>query len=128
MKFIDNTRPKQCPWGQMLSCENVATGIWRVDTGSHGGYYISVERKDAMPKPLREYRNFVQRKDGGTGQWYEEDIDWCIVCLAYPDDFTRKLGLAERPEVLRMARLICERAIKDPAVLDWLRTAFEVTT
>lgn len=117
--FTDNARPKYSPWGPIQSCENVATGIWRVDTASHGGYYISYERKEAMPKPLREWENFVQRNDGGTGLWYEEDIDWSIVCLAFPDDFTRKLGLAEMPRVLEIARSIA-RTINDPELQQWL--------
>lgn len=117
-KFTDNTRPKSSPWGLIQSCENVATGIWRIDTASHGGYYISVERKEAMPEPLRDYVPFVQR-NGGTGFWYEEDQDWCIVCLAYPGDFARKLGLAEKPQVLEIARRTA-RYIEDSAVQQWL--------
>jgi hypothetical protein len=34
-----------------------------------------------MPKPLRDFKPFAGRN------WYEEDCDWAIVALAFPQHF-----------------------------------------
>jgi hypothetical protein len=119
MKFTDNDRPSHSPWGHIHGCENVATGIWRVDTASHGGYYLSIERIATMPKPLRDYVPFVARNGSGTSHWFEEDVDWCIVCLAYPGDFTRKMPVDEKLRVENIARRTA-LTINDPALQQWL--------
>jgi hypothetical protein len=70
----------ETPWGPSYSRE-IAPGIVRHDTASHGGYYVSPERVASMPKPLREFRPFA------GPNWYEEDCDWAIVALAFPEFF-----------------------------------------
>jgi hypothetical protein len=69
------------PWGVADSSHVVAPGIIRYDTPSHGGYYVSPERVLTMPKPLREFKPFA------GPNWYEEDCDWAIVALAFPQFF-----------------------------------------
>jgi hypothetical protein len=69
------------PWGAAQQTKQVAHGITRIDTASHGGYHLSAERLATMPEQLRRIEPFA-----GTG-WYEEDCDWSIVALAFPQHF-----------------------------------------
>jgi len=71
----------QTPWGASQSSEEIAHGIVRHDTPSHGGYYVSPERVAQMPKALREFKPFA------GSNWYEEDCDWAVVALAFPHLF-----------------------------------------
>ncbi|WP_435008034.1 DUF7007 domain-containing protein [Tundrisphaera lichenicola] len=71
----------QTPWGAAQTSHELAPGIVRHDTASHGGYYVSPERVAEMPKPLRDFKPFA------GPNWYEEDCDWCIVVLAFPKLF-----------------------------------------
>jgi hypothetical protein len=74
-------KPIETPWGPSQSSREIALGIIRYDTASHGGYYVSPERILQMPKPLREFKPFA------GANWYEEDCDWAIVALAFPQFF-----------------------------------------
>ena len=74
-------RPVTTPWGHPDTVEEIAPGIVRYDTPSHGGYYVSPERVLTMPKPLREFQPWA------GPNWYEEDCDWAIVALAFPQFF-----------------------------------------
>jgi len=73
--------PMQTPWGPAQSSEEIAPGIIRYDTASHGGYYVSPARVASMPKPLRDFKPWA------GANWYEEDCDWSIVALAFPQFF-----------------------------------------
>jgi hypothetical protein len=73
--------PTYTPWGQAQTSEEIAPGIIRYETPSHGGYYLSPERVAEMPKPLREFTPFA------GPNFYEEDCDWSIVALAFPQYF-----------------------------------------
>lgn len=126
MKFTDNAKPDTSPWGALtaLSLENCATGIWRVDTARGGGYYLSAERRAAMPAAVRHFKNQVQRDQGGTGQWFDEVNDWALVCLAFPKDFLRKYPTDGRENVLKMAINTCRAwHCHDRAVNEWLNQA-----
>jgi uncharacterized protein DUF7007 len=68
----------ETPWGPSQSSREIAPGIVRYDTASHGGYYVSPARVASMPKPLRDFKPFA------GSCWYEEDVDWCVVALAFP--------------------------------------------
>jgi hypothetical protein len=59
----------------------MAPGIVCYSTPSHGGYWLSPERVAEMPKPLREFKPFA------GPNFYEEDADWSIVALAFPQLF-----------------------------------------
>lgn len=76
------------PWGHPDTVKEIAPGIIRYDTPSHGGYYVSPERVLTMPKPLREFKPFA------GPNWYEEDCDWAIVALAFPQFFPDDQGSA----------------------------------
>ncbi len=73
------------PWGRPDFTREIAPGIVRYDTPSHGGFYVSPERVAEMPKSLRDFQPFT--KTSGPGRWFEEDIDWTIVALAFPQFF-----------------------------------------
>jgi len=80
------------PWGRADHRSDVAKGIVRVSTSSHGGYYITPAKMADMPAALRAIRSpYVDATHpavGGFGLgWYEEDCDWIIVALAFPEHF-----------------------------------------
>lgn len=71
-------RPTSSPWGRPDETEELAPGIWRVDTPSHGGIRVSRQRKAAMPEYIRAQAD---------GNWFEEDCAWCLVALCFPEAF-----------------------------------------
>src|ERR1700712_5170574 len=75
------TAPALTPWGLAQSSTEIAPGITFHETASHGGYELSPARIATMPKPLREFQPFA-----GPG-FYEEDCDWALVALAFPQFF-----------------------------------------
>jgi hypothetical protein len=76
------------PWGRADRVEKVGRGILAVSTPSHGGYFVPQELYDAMPEALRV-------NPYGRGTWFEEDYEWSLVALAFPDLFEAgQLGYA----------------------------------
>lgn len=71
----------QTPWGAAQGTKQVSEGIVQVWTASHGGYRLSKTALEAMPEALRNARTYA-----GAG-WYEEDCDWALVALAFPQHF-----------------------------------------
>lgn len=71
----------ETPWGESQTCETIAPGIISVSTAGHGGFMISQSRRDAMPEEIRRINTFA----GGNN--YEEDCDWALVALAFPECF-----------------------------------------
>lgn len=67
------------PWGTPDSCREIASGIIFYSTPSHGGFWLSTERRNEIHPVLR-------KQDG----WYEEDAEWSKVVLGFPDIFPRK--------------------------------------
>jgi hypothetical protein len=80
--FEHTPRPTTSPWGRPDQADEIAPGIWFVSTPSHGGFLISQQRFNAMPLQLRQFRTF----NGHQGA-YEEDCDWSVVVLAFPECF-----------------------------------------
>lgn len=76
------TPSRSTPWGHADFAERIADGIWQVSTPGHGGLWISADRKGQMAEPYRNIRTFA------GGRWYEEDCDWCLVALSFPQYFT----------------------------------------
>jgi len=70
------------PWGASQEQKQIAKGITRYSTASHGGYHVSADRLAQMPDCIRAIKPWA-----GTG-WYEEDCDWALVVLAFPELFT----------------------------------------
>lgn len=77
------------PWGRIDHAKVLAPGIVSVSTQSHGGIHLDTERNDAMPA--------VFRKPNG---WYEEDCDWAMVALVYPQAFDEKARAAAPRSVM----------------------------
>jgi hypothetical protein len=77
------------PWGLIQQVKQIAEGIWQVSTASHGGLKVSDQRLAAMPAE----RHTTPYSHGG---WFEEDLDWALVAVSFPEAFT--------PEDLAMAR------------------------
>ena len=48
-----------------------------------------------MPKPLRDFVPFGGPQSG-PGRWFEEDCDWSVVCLAFPQYFPEDAQAAAR--------------------------------
>ena len=67
------------PWGRAQHCTQLADGILSYSTASHGGLWISDQRRAEMPEPYKSIPTFA------GGNWYEEDCDWCLVLLAWPE-------------------------------------------
>jgi uncharacterized protein DUF7007 len=72
---------KSTPWGLAHSTRVIAEGIVFHSTSSHGGFELSEQRLAAMPPALAAIRPFA-----GEG-WYEEDCDWAILAIAFPQYF-----------------------------------------
>jgi hypothetical protein len=77
---------KFTPWGHPDQLEIIADGITLYMTPSHGGFKISEARRKAMPEPYRSIETFA------GGNWYEEDCDWCLLVLSFPEEFIFKYG------------------------------------
>jgi len=78
------------PWGFADDVTQIAPGITCYNTPSHGGYLLSAERRAEMPEALRKIPTFA------GGNWYEEDCDWAIVALAFPQYFPPNAAEAAR--------------------------------
>jgi hypothetical protein len=70
------------PWGAADTVRTIADGIKKVSTPSHGGFFVSPERMVDMPAGLAAIQPFAGKN------WYEEDEDWAIVALAFPEHFS----------------------------------------
>ena len=65
------------PWGTSECATVHAKGIVRHTTPGHGGFCLTPERNADVTASLR-------RNDG----WYEEDCEWAIVALSFPEHLT----------------------------------------
>lgn len=65
------------PWGGSQMAVIYAEGVVSHSTAGHGGFHLSPDR-NAKIHP-------VLRKDA---PWYEEDCEWAIVALSFPELFT----------------------------------------
>lgn len=61
-------------------------------TPSHGGFLVTDDMRAKMPAGLQEVGTWAGRNSIGT--WYEEDCDWAIVALAFPELFEPEQILA----------------------------------
>ena len=72
------------PWGPAQEVKHVGEGVTWYSTASHGGFHVDAERMKQMPSRFREFKPWA-----GRG-WYEEDADWAVVCLSFPELFSEK--------------------------------------
>ena len=81
------TNVTHTPWGWMKDIEELADGVWRVTTPSHGGLKLSRERWDSLPSALRDAMF--------TSTFAEEDCEEPIVrtLLGIGDDRDREMAL-----------------------------------
>lgn len=85
-------------------------------TPSHGGFLVASDMLAKMPAGLAAVKTFAG--SDVYGRWYEEDCDWAIVALAFPDLFSE-------PEVLaavEMGNTIWDGKPWKAEVRDWLRS------
>lgn len=74
------------PWGGSQMAIVYADGVVAHSTAGHGGFHLSAERNAQVHLLLRK-----------ETPWYEEDREWAIVALSFPDLFTGyERSLAEK--------------------------------
>ncbi len=72
------------PWGPAQSQRAIAPGIIEVSTASHGGLALSAARWQELNERLPGLKSFA-----GPG-WLEEDCDYNLAVLAWPDLWPRE--------------------------------------
>jgi hypothetical protein len=65
---------KETPWGPAQTSELLADGIISYSTSSHGGIWLSPERRKQLPYA----KNWL-----GGKEWWEEDCDWAVPYLFF---------------------------------------------
>jgi len=65
------------PWGGSQMAVVYAEGVVAHLTSGHGGFQLSTERNTKVYRLLRK-----------DMPWYEEDCEWAIVAISFPDLFT----------------------------------------
>ena len=78
--------PFTTPWGKPDHANQIAQGIWEVSTPSHGGFWLIPEVRQQMPISWLDSTFCTQ----GHAGWFEEDCDWCLVALAFPNCFSKE--------------------------------------
>lgn len=109
--------PKHTPWGPAQDKLQVAEGITQYNTASHGGYELSADRHAAVQQRFPKFHTFA------GGSWYEEDQDWSIVAMTFPEHFDDEALRVARRIGLSSAQWIKENAIRDRgwmSVVAWL--------
>jgi hypothetical protein len=83
------------PWGTVQDVENLGDGLQFVSTASHGGVWVPSERVRDMPRELKLIATYVERSVGFVagvgGRWYEEDCDYSLVVLSFPELFQESM-------------------------------------
>ncbi len=69
------------PWGPSQTHDTIAQGLVRVSTASHGGYHVSEDRWQEIERMFPAFKSWA-----GRG-WLEEDCDWALAALTFPDQF-----------------------------------------
>jgi len=74
--FASTPAPVTTLWDTPDMATQRLPGVWSVTTASHGGFILSDERQAAMPDALRL-----------DDIYYEEDVDWSLVVVAFEAEF-----------------------------------------
>jgi hypothetical protein len=69
------------PWGHTQQTETLGEGVVQVFTASHGGIRLSEERQALVHEAWA-----IDAPDMAS-RWYEEDCEWAIVALTFPECF-----------------------------------------
>jgi len=73
------------PWGKADSIERIGDGgILSVSTPGHGGYFVPTALLSRIPEDQQRYA----QRWSGSRNWYEEDVCFVSVHLAFPELFT----------------------------------------
>jgi hypothetical protein len=67
----------QTPWGTADSSKSITRGIVLYSTPGHGGFHVSPTLNAKVHEAWRRAKG-----------WYEEDCEWAIVVLTFPQHFT----------------------------------------
>lgn len=84
------------PWGLSQDATAYAEGVVFHSTASHGGFHLSDERNTLIDHRLRRHYG-----------WYEEDAEWAIVAMTFPDLFTN------------LERRLADQTVKDSRPDAW---------
>lgn len=71
---------RSTPWGKAQTKEVLVPGITFYSTAGHGGYFVTKHVRAVM-------RPELVNEDG----WYEEDMEWIKVAIAFPHLFTEAI-------------------------------------
>ncbi|MFA7416577.1 MAG: hypothetical protein WC048_19085 [Rhizobium sp.] len=77
LRRVQTRMSSSTPWGSSQLATIYAEGVVSHTTAGHGGFHLTAER-NALIHPML-------RKDL---PWYEEDAEWAIVALTFPELFT----------------------------------------
>ena len=78
-----NNTTLRTPWGQSQIITPVADGLDFVVTAGHGGYHLSRSRAATVRKLVAtDWKPWT-----GSWAWLEEDCDWILAALAWPEFF-----------------------------------------
>lgn len=69
------------PWGSSQLREELAPGIIRHSTASHGGIELSPDRQLVLQQCLPDFKPYA------APGWLEEDCDAAVAPLIWPDEF-----------------------------------------
>lgn len=116
------------PWGGSQLAVIYADGVVAHSTAGHGGFHLSADRNSKVHSLLRK-----------DTPWYEEDCEWAIVALSFPELFTaHERAAAEKTirntwpdewEAIHSAKLTeGESWIKDRRAFDQRHAADHVVT
>lgn len=106
------TTPKigsRSPWGIVDHVRTAAPGIVMVSTPSHGGLWLAPDRCASLALLHPE----LTHTTGTALPWLEEDCDWALAVLAWPDEFNDE----ELYDAVSTARAF------NPDAAAWLETA-----
>jgi hypothetical protein len=68
--------PKRSPWGKVQSAVVKIPGIVEVSCAGHGGVKVDPKLNKKIPECVRQ-----------RGGWYEEDVEWAIVAVVFPEAY-----------------------------------------
>lgn len=74
---VQTRMARSTPWGASQMATVYAEGVTSHMTAGHGGFHLSIKRNSRIHPALRK-----------ESPWYEEDAEWAIVALTFPDLFT----------------------------------------
>lgn len=98
------------PWGPAQTSREVAPGITEVSTASHGGLHLSPD----LWRQLTDKIPYVAQY--APPCWLEEDCDYCVAVLAFPELFT--IG-----QIRAAVHTFSGESKYQPGVRHWLATS-----